>query len=155
MEYETGELIVHRGKDNYFGWVDRAPTLVIELANKIRILDMGLDDVLGRIRTPCYNNNIQGLYASELIKYGKHLCDHVYYPSIERDRNDDDIEVSFYEVMFMGINLHNYDSVEEIIDAFAYYNPRNRRSQFLFNTPVSEVIDFDEYDMSTFWPWNN
>ena len=154
MIYETGKLIVHRGMDNYFGWVDRAPKLVIELANKVRILDMGLDDVLSRIRVPCYNNNIQGLYVSELKEYGKHLRDHVNYPLIKRDKDDYNVEVSFCEVYFMGENLHKYDSVEEIIDAFAYYNPRNRRSQFLFNTPVSQVFNFRKYDMSRYWSLN-
>lgn len=155
VEYELiyenkDELNVQRGKDNYFGWVDRAPRLVIELANKIRILDLGLGDVLSRIRTTVVNNNIHGLYASELKEYGGHLCDHIYHPSIEHDKDDHNVEVSFYEIYFMGRNLHEYDrSIDKIIEDFAHYNPKNRR-QFLFNTPVSQVIDFYEFDLSTY-----
>jgi len=138
---ETGEVFVYRGKDGYFDWTDKAPELVIELANKIRILDMDLAEIINNKDICRKNDSVHGLYASDLRSYGKDLCNSLYHPTVEYD--EDNNETSFYEITFMGDNIYDFDSVEEIIERHASIDMDKSRL-FLFNMSLDKVIHFNE-----------
>ena len=138
---ETGEVFAYRGKDGYFDWTDKEPELVIELANKIRILDMDLAEIINNKDFCRKDEDIYGLYASDLRSYGKDLCNSLYHPTVEYD--EDNNETSFYEITFMGDNIYDFDSVEEIIERHASIDMDKSRL-FLFNMSLDKVIHFNE-----------
>lgn len=141
---ETGDIVIHRGEDNYFGWIKKAPELVIELANKVRIIDMNLEWIRDNCNIPRKNHDVFGMYASDIEFYCSHLCQHVYFPQVEYD--DDCDEISFYEITFKGVNLREFDTMDEIVEKYAPFDPSDHH-RFLFKHYLDDVIHFNYVDM--------